>query len=219
MTGTPFKIYVSLVLTAGAASILAAVLQWRVGDSAVLAAYLLLTILASSVKARIPGLTGSVSLGFVAVLAGVASMSLTETVLGVSGAAIAQTFWRPGARPKALQVAFNMAVLAVSTWIAYTVAHTLSPDSWQLRIVLAVAPLYLFNVGAVACLLSLLSTGGLGVVWQKFQLAVFPCYIVGAMLTVLLTHVQATNTAALLPLYGLSYMTFNAYRGWMRRLA
>ena len=221
MPGITFKLYVIGAGLAGAAAVAAAAIEWRIGDPAALLGYLVLTLVASAVKARIPGLTGSVSLGFVAVLAGVASMSLTETVLGVTGAAIGQTLWRAGQRPRAVQMFFNMSVLAASTWVAYTVAYAFAPESSWLRIVVAVAPLYLLNVGAVAGVLSLVSTGGLDAIWQKFQFAVFPCYLVGAALAILITEARIGQQAwaAITPLLGLSYLTFNSYRSWMRRLA
>ena len=221
MSRLAFNLYISGAVLAGATAMAAAAIDWRIGDPSAFLGYLVLTLVASAVKARIPGLTGSVSLGFIAVLTGVATMSLTETVLGVTGAAIGQTLWRAGQRPRAVQMLFNIGVLAASTWVAYTVAHALAPESSWLRIVVAVAPLYLFNAGAVAGLLSLISTGSLEAIWQKFQFAVFPCYLVGAALAMLIAEARLGRQqwAGLGPLLGLCYLTFNSYRSWMRRLA
>ncbi len=222
MKSNLFNIYIATVALAGAASVLAALYDGRIGDPAGLLGYLALTLVASAIKARIPGIEGSVSLGFVGVLVGVATMSLCETVLVVTGAAVAQTLWRSGRpRPKAVQVIFNIGVLAASTWLSYTVAYALAPDSPGLRIAVAVTPLYLLNVGVVAGLLSVISTGSLDAIWQKFQFTVFPCYLVGALLSlaILQARALAPGWAIQLPMLGLSYLTFNTYRSWMRRLA
>ena len=221
MKSNIFKIYIAAVALAGVASVLAALYDGRIGDPAGLLGYLVLSLVASAIKARIPGIEGSVSLGFVGVLVGVATMSLCETVLVVTAAAVAQTLWRSGPRPKAVQVIFNIGALAASTWLSYTVAYALASDSPGLRIAVAVTPLYLCNVGVVAGLLSLISTGSLDAIWQKFQFTVFPCYLVGALLSlaILQARVLAPGWAIQLPMLGLSYLTFNTYRSWMRRLA
>ena len=70
----------SVLLVAGAAAIGHALTHWQSADPAGLLAYLALALVASAAKLRIPGLTGTVSLGFVSVLDGIALMSLAEAV-------------------------------------------------------------------------------------------------------------------------------------------
>lgn len=221
MSEPKFKIYVAAAITAGALAAVGSVFAWRIGDPGKLLGYLILTWFASTVKTRIPGVTGSVSLGFVAVLTGVAVMSLSETVLGVTGAALVQTFWRPKHRPVRVQVAFNVSVLAASTWIAYTLAHAAAPHSPLLRVAAAVVPLYFFNTGAVAGVLSLMSGTSLEVVWDKFLFAAFPCYVMGAVLAALMVEANLVSAGWLpvLAAAGLSYTIFNYYRNWLSRFA
>jgi hypothetical protein len=221
MREAQFKIYVTAAIVAGALAAVASAFAWQTGDPGKLAGYLILTWFASTIKMRIPALTGSVSLGFVAVLTGVAVMSLSETVLGVTGAAIAQTLWRPKQRPMRIQVAFNVSVLAASTWIAYTLAHAVAPSSPVLRVAAAVVPLYLFNTGAVAGVLSILSGSGLDVIWDKFLFAAFPCYVMGAVLAALLAEANLVSAGwfPVLAAAGLSYVMFNSYRNWLSRFA
>lgn len=214
-----FQIFVGVVALLGAAAIAHAALEWRgAGDLAGLAAYALLALAGSMIKVRIPGLTGTVSLGFLAVLTGVALMSLSETVLVVTAAGAVQSLWAAAKRPRAIQVIFNSSLLAASTWVAYIVAHAMAPDSPTLQVAAAVAPLYLLNAGAVAALLSLLSTGTLSVIWEKFQIAIFPCYLVGAVLAMLITQarIMQPNWTMTAPLLALAYLSFNSYRTWMR---
>ena len=221
MLTTRTKAYIAAATVAGLAAGFAALLNWELRDASKLLAYLVLTLIASAVKARIPGITGSVSLGFIGVLTGVAVMSLPETVLAVTVAAIAQTLWRAGQRPRPVQVLFSVSVLVASTWLAHTVAGVVAPASPTLRVLAAVVPLYLLNVGAVAGLLSLLSSGNLNAIWEKFQLAVFPCYLAGAFVAVLLAESNMVHAGwtPVLSGAGLAYLMFNSYRSWLRRLA
>jgi hypothetical protein len=224
MLATRPAIFVATVIGAGIASTAAAVFAWETGSPDRLFTFVIVLLLASSMKARIPGLNGalsSVSLGFVAVLVGVAMMTLTETVLGVALAGVAQTFWRPSRRPQTIQVAFNVSVLAASAWIAYTVANAVAPGSAALRVAAGVVPLYLFNAVPVAILLSLISTGGVRSIWDKFQFAVFPCYLAGAVSAAAFAEAELLTSGgdAILTAAGLAYMTFNSYRSWLRHLA
>ena len=46
-------------------------------------------------------------------------------------------------------------------------------------------PLYFLNVAAVAGLPSLISPGNLSAIWDKFQFAIFPCYLAGGLISAL----------------------------------
>lgn len=209
-------LYVALAAVAGTAALADAAVRWQCKSTAALLGYFALALAASAIKLRLPGLAGTVSLGFVSVLDGVALMSLSETVAVVTAAALMQQLWNAAQRPQAVQMVFNVGVLAASTWVAYNVAHLLAPEFGPLQIVVAVAPLYLLNATAVAGVLSIVSTGGLEKIWNKFQFAIFPYYLVGAGLAVLLAH---TATPLLLPLIALTYLTFNSYRSLVQRYA
>lgn len=214
--------FAALVTFLGAASLWSAAFEvGATSDPSALVAYAALSMLASAIKVRIPGLTGSVSLGFLAVLVGVAMMSRAETVIVVAISTVVQSWWpSSGGRPRPIQLIFNASLLAGSTWVAYVVAHAAAPQSPTLQVVAAVAPLYLLNAGAVAALLSLMSTGKLSAIWEKFQLAIFPCYLVGAVLAMLITQalVIRPDWTVSSPLLALVYLSFNSYRAWMRNV-
>lgn len=215
------SLYVGLAVMAGALALADAAMRWQSGSAPVLAGYFLLTLVASAVKLRLPGLAGTVSLGFVAVLDGVALMSLSETVVVATAAALVQQLWNASERPRAQQVMFNLGVVAASTWVAYNAAHLMAPDSGVEQILVAVAPLYLLNAAAVAGVLSIVSTGGLDGIWRKFQLTIFPFYLVGAVLAMLIGQARLAygSTSVVLPLMVLTYLTFNSYRSLVERNA
>jgi len=204
-----------------AATALSWACPWRLGSPANLLGYLALTVWASLMKSKVPGLPGSFSLGFVAILSGVAVMGLGETLLAGACSAIAQTLWRPKHRPKLVQLALNVAVLPASVWLAYTVAHAVAPQSAVLRVAAAVVPLYLFNTGVVAWVMSFLADGSLQTVWDKFLFAVFPCYLVGGVAAAVLAEalLLTEGWVPVLPVAGLLYLMFNSYRTWLARFA
>lgn len=221
MENRTLHLYVGLAALAGIAALGASAFHWQCASAPALLAYFALALVASGVKLRLPGLTGTVSLGFVAVLDGVALMSLSETVVVVTAAALMQQLWNAAQRPQPIQVVFNTGVLAASTWVAYNAAHLLAPDSAPLRIAVALTPLYLLNTAAVAGVLSIVSTGSLAGIWRKFQLTIFPYYLVGAVLAVLIGQARIVypETPLVLPLMALTYLTFNSYRSLVHRFA
>jgi len=166
-------------------------------------------VILSAVTTRIPGLDCAVPLGFVAVLLGVAVMSLGETMLGAAVAGIVQTIW-PRRCAKAGHVAFDTGLLLASTWIAHTVAHAAAPGSPALRVVAGVLPLYFFNAGAVTGLLSFVN-GNLDAVCDKFQFAVLPRYIMGAVFAALLADRDLVSSGwmPLLPAAALVHWLFS----------
>lgn len=213
--------YVALVALAGAACIAHAISSSaEASDPAATAAYVVLALMASALKLRIPGMEGTISPGFVSVLTGVALMTLAETVLVVTLMALVQMYWSSAKRPQLLQAVFNVGVLAASSWVAFGTAQAVAPESVVLRVALAVAPLYLLNAGAVAAVLSLAAEGNLKHIWNRFQLTLFPYYLVGAVLASLISLTARTQPQAvlLLPLCGLVYMTFVSYKAVVPRV-
>lgn len=214
-------LYVGIAALAGAVAFADALLRWQCSSAPVLAGYFALTLAASAVKLRLPGLAGTVSLGFVSVLDGIALMNLSEVVVVATAAALMQQLWNASEKPQPIQIAFNLGVMTASTWVAYNAAHLLAPESALLRILVAVAPLYLLNAAAVAGVLSIVSTGGLDKIWKKFQLTIFPFYLVGAVLAVLIGEARMVyaGTPIVLPLMILTYLSFSSYRSLVERHA
>jgi hypothetical protein len=81
--------------------------------------FLLVSLLASIFKVRIPGLTGTYSLNFVVMLAAVTELSRAELLIIAIGCAVIQSYWRYSRRPQLLQVAFNTSNLVISAAGAY----------------------------------------------------------------------------------------------------
>ena len=83
--------------------------------------YLLIAILASRLKVRLPGITGTMSVNFLFILLGVLELSFAETLVLGTAAILVQCFYRD--RPSAIQVTFNMCASAFSIAAAYGVYH------------------------------------------------------------------------------------------------
>src|SRR5689334_23129206 len=110
------KIYISFILALGVASLEQGLRGWTPHDLTRFFCYLLLTVLASCLKVRLPGITGTMSVLFFFLLIGIVDLGLPETlVIGTVGV-LAQSFWHAKVRPRAIQLAFGVANISSATW-------------------------------------------------------------------------------------------------------
>jgi hypothetical protein len=144
----------------------------------------LLALLASTLKVRLPGITGTISVNFLFILIAIAVFTFSETVLLASVACIVQCLWRPRSRPRMVQVSFNVAALAISSGSSYRLSHLFagSPAA-HLTVLLAVAASFYFTADTllVSGVLSLVQGKSLFAVWQQCYLWSFPYYLAGAI--------------------------------------
>jgi len=155
------KIYIALIITLGLA-LLAGSLVFRAefSDLPRYFSYLLLAVIASTLKVRLPGITGTISVNFLFILIGIADFTLAETLTMGCLAILTQCLWRTKSRPHAVQVAFNVAALSISIGTAYQVTHfamaLARAESLSAMLALAACVFFLSNtllISGVLCLL------------------------------------------------------------------
>ena len=178
------RAYAVAVSGAGLALLAAAAFRWDAPNPGRLAAYLALVAAASTLKVRLPRITGTISLNFVLLLVAIAEMTLPEVVSLAAVAGVVQCVWKSKVRPTAIQVMFNPACLAVSAAAAYMAARW-GMEAWldhSLIGVLAAATLVLYgcNTLMVAVVLCLIERKPLWEAWQHCYFWSFPYYLVGS---------------------------------------
>ena len=155
-----------------------------------------MAMIASAFKVRLPGVHGTLSVSFLFILAAIALFGFEETVLLASTAAIVQCLWRSRTRAKLLQVAFNVAVLAISSGAAFRLAHFFGDaPSANLAVLMTLAACFYFTADTllISGVLSLVQGKSLFIVWQQCYLWSFPYYLAGAALAALMVQ---TNRSA-----------------------
>ena len=212
------KVYISLVSAAGIAAMVYAFLDppWP-HDLFRLFTYLLLSLLAATLKLRLPGLTGTMSIGFVLVLLGISEFTLPETMLMACGGVLVQCLWRAKSRP--VQVLFNVSAVASSLMLAYECSQFVRTQlhAESVSIVLAVATCLYFTSNSllVSGVLSLVKREPLRVVWQQCYLFAFPYYLLGGALAGLMAatgHEYGWKPPLLiLPVMGMAFLFYRLY--------
>ena len=176
--------YAWAVCAVGAAVAVSAAFLWQSAGAAALLTCLGLAALASTFKVTLPGLTGTISPGFVLLLVALARLSWSETVgIGVASALV-QSLWRAKRRPAGLQIGFNAATMAISGGFAYGVSHGLAQTAGDPMLLLAVSGVALLvtNTLIVSSILCLLKDAPLSTVWRSLQPRAVPYYLAGGLL-------------------------------------
>jgi len=196
---TAAKTYIALVLTAGAAVLFYAARTWSPASLASFAAFLALTLIASTLKTRIPGMAGTMSPNFAFLLIGMVSFTFSEVIVASFAAALLQCIWRPKRQLQLVQVLFSAAMLpiscAASFWSAHAIINYLSPGSSVALVILAGCFYLSLNTALVSIVIGLVEGQGFQQVWQDCYDAVFPGFLVGVLLTGLLAGSVAETVA------------------------
>jgi uncharacterized membrane protein len=215
---TRARFYIAATTVIGLSVLAAGMLFWQ--TSAVplqYMAYFALALLGSTLKVRLPRITGTISLNFLFILIAIAEFTFSEAVTLAAAATLLQCLWRAKRRPTMVQLAFNVATLAVSAGLAFGfyrwMAANLPPSLIAVALALTACVLFLVNTLLVTGVISLAEQADYKRVWKQCYLWSVPYYIVG---TVIATAIDLSTRYAswkmamfLLPL---TYVAYSYYR-------
>jgi hypothetical protein len=214
------RIYIFLVSAAGlAAAVLAFANPWPLHDPLQFCTYFVLSLFAAVLKLRLPGLTGTMSIGFVVVLLGISELSLPEAMLMACTGVIAQCLWRAKQRPTAVQVLFSVSAVALSVTVTHGAVQLLRSKSQMesLAVLMALATCCYFacNSALVAGVLSMVQRKPFRAVWEECYLLSFPYYLLGGavagMIAASSRQIGWQLSLVMLPIMGLAYVFYHIY--------
>lgn len=210
------KLYVACTSAIGFTVLIAELLRWSAPNPLRFGVFLLLTVVASTLKVRLPGLTSTSSASFLFVLIGVANFSLAETLVVGCAAAFVQSLWKATA-PKPAHVIFNVASWAISIEITYRLSHRVFAfaQNQSLAVLLPFAAFLFFvtHTGFVALVVSLTSQSPLKRVWRDCYFWTFPYYLVGAAVAGVFTVASRTvGWPVSLLVLPMMYLVYGCYR-------
>jgi diguanylate cyclase (GGDEF)-like protein/putative nucleotidyltransferase with HDIG domain len=217
------KLYILAVSLAGLGSIGWCLYQWNSQDLPRFFCYLLVSALAAGLKVNLPGIPGTMSVGFLFVFVGIMELGLAETVvLGCVGTLV-QCVWKPKQRPALYQIVFSVA----STGLAILAAYSFHHAPWVHRfdrnspLLLIVTGLVYFgaNTAPIAGAISFSQSKPFGETWYSCYFWSFPFYLLGGSVAWIMTTVSRQldwrSSVILLPVM---YLIFRSYRLYLGRL-
>ena len=174
------RIYIGVVIALGAAALGHGLSLWVPHNLVRFLCYLALAIPASCLKVTLPAITGTMSVLFVFLLAGIVDLDLPQTlVIGVV-CVIVQSFWHSRLRPRAVQVVFSVATLALTITATQFVYSAVPFLSSPFRLAIAASVYFVVNTFPIAIVISLTEGKSLRQVWGSCYFWCFPYYLVGA---------------------------------------
>src|SRR5712692_1602707 len=184
------KRYAYGVIAAGGLVFAVAVWNWASPNPQHFAIYFALALMASMLKFRLPGITGTYSPSFLLTLVGVVGFTFPETLAASCAGALVQSVWKAKQRPTMIQLLFNMANLSLSISLCFLIARgalAYGLDAHRPAVLALVAAVHFFiSTVVVSGVLSLLEGKPLGQVCQNWYLWSFPYYLIGAVVVGLL---------------------------------
>ena len=214
------KTYITAVLSAGGCLLICEMAGFHSDNLTRFFVFFVITLVASGLKVRLPGLQSSISVHFLFVLAAVAHLLLPEVLAaGVAGAMV-QSYWRPLKRPNWVQAAFNAASGTLAFSAAYATFH------WELlnsadvgilgRLTAAAVVLFATNMGGVSIVIGLTENISTRTVWKGY-LWFLPYYLIGAALVAAMSYVSRWvgwfAALGILPVMHLMYRSCQQYFG------
>jgi hypothetical protein len=211
------KLYVASMAIAGLALLAGGLAHWASSDLPRFFSYLILALLASTLKVHLPRFSGTMSVNFLFILVGIADHSFSETLAMGCAAALLQSVWRTRQRPRPVQVVFNVASLALSIGVAFGGSHFIlaSAGASSLLVLLALAAslFFLTNTVLVSTVVSLMERKPLWGVWRQCYSWAFPYYLVGAGVAGLMgaSNHSAGRKVSLLPMMYMVYLYYGMH--------
>src|SRR5215831_7421761 len=211
------KSYIALVIASGMALLLLAAGSWSSANLKQFALYLGLAALASALKVRIPGMESTISPSFVFLLIGIVALPFSQVAVISLAAALVQSLWASGKRPRLVQVAFSAATLVVSSALAYKFAHLVlagsATDSAVVCVILAGSIYFPLNSALVAIAVGLAEGRPIKQVSAHCYEWVFPYFMIGIAFAGLVSGVYTPSAIwkgalVLLPTMVLTYAYF-----------
>jgi hypothetical protein len=181
------KWYIALVVASGTVILLMAARWWSSASLKQFAALLSVTLFASTMKVRIPGVTSTISPNFAFLLLAITFFSFSQAIAVALGAALVQSFWGAKSRPRMVQVLFNAAALVLSSAFAFVASHFIVrpvDSAAVVSLALLAGTLYFStNTALVSIVVGLAERQPVRKVFQTCYEWVFPYFVFGIVLT------------------------------------
>jgi diguanylate cyclase (GGDEF)-like protein/putative nucleotidyltransferase with HDIG domain len=218
------KLFIGVTAALGAWALADALWHWQSVDLTRFVCYLIVAVLASSLKIQLPGIDGNMSVNFLFILLSVLELNLPETMLLGCTATLAQCLFGTRQKIVPIKVVFNvLSMMANAIVLSYFAYHDLQrvfvAGTLPLLIVTALV-FFIANTVPVAVIISLTEGKRPHKVWAERHFWSFPFYMVGATVVFAVGFVskQAGWQTSLLVL-PLVYWVYRSYHLYLAKLA
>ena len=213
--------FVAITAACGCAVVGESLWHWQSEDLLKFACYLVIAMLASTMKVRLPGIESTMSVHFLFVLLGVLELSLAETLVIGCAAALLQSLWKAKHRPETIKVIFNvLSMTANAIWLTYVAYHSAArvlKNSEPLLLLIVACSYFIMNTVPLSVVIALSQRSSLRRIWSETYFWSFPYYLVGAAMVGLVSfcnrYVGWQNALLIVPVMFWIYRSYHLYLG------
>jgi hypothetical protein len=204
---------------AGVAAMAAGLMQWECKDPVRFLSFMIMAVVASRLKVKLPGTNGNMSVNLPFILIALAELSFPEAVLIATVSAFIQGMPDRGKSMKPVQALFNVSTLAVAVAVA-DLAYTRSAlipslAAKSLLIALAGAAFLVADTLPVAGVISLTENLSLVKVWREMLVLTFSYFVlsagVAAVVATATRFVGWQTPLLVLPVMIATYVSYQRY--------
>ena len=218
------RLFIGITAALGICALTDSLWHWQSVDLTRFVCYLLVAVLASSLKIQLPGIDGTMSVNFLFILLSVLELNLPETLVIGCTATLAQCLFGTRQKRVPVKIVFNvlsmMANAIVLSYFAYhDLQRMLGAGTLPLLIVTALV-FFLANTVPVAVIISVTEGKPAHKVWAECHFWSFPFYMVGAAVVFGVGFVSKQvgwqTSLLVLPLV---YWVYRSYHLYLAKLA
>src|SRR5271155_139582 len=218
------RLFIGATAALGVWALAQALWHWQSVDLTRFICYLLIAVLASSLKIQLPGLDGTMSVNFLFILLSVLELNLPETLAIGCTATLAQCLFGTRQKLVPVKIVFNVfSMMANAIFISYFAYHALqrwlSMGTLPLLVITALI-FFVANTVPVAVIIALTEGKSAHKVWAECHFWSFPFYMVGAAVVFGVGYfsrqVGWQTSLLILPLV---YWVYRSYHLYLAKLA
>ena len=218
------KLFIGVTAALGVWALADALWHWQSVDLTRFVCYLLVAVLASSLKIQLPGIDGTMSVNFLFILLSVLELNLPETLILGCTATLAQCLVGTRKKRVPIKIVFNvfsmMANAIVLSYFAYhDLQRVLGAGTLPLLVITSLV-FFLANTIPVAVIISVTEGKPAHKVWAECHFWSFPFYMVGAAVVFAVGFVSRKvgwqTSLLVLPLV---YWVYRSYHLYLAKLA
>ena len=218
------RLFIGATAALGIFALALSLWHWQSLDLTRFVCYLLVAVLASSLKIQLPGIDGNMSVNFLFILLSVLELNFPETLVLGCTATLAQCLIGSRRKLFPVKIIFNvfsmMANAIVLSYFAYhDLQRVLGLGTMPLLVVTALI-FFLANTIPVAVIISLTEGKPAHKVWAECHFWSFPFYLVGAAVVFAVSFLnQRLGWQTSLLILPLVYWVYRSYHLYLARLA
>jgi diguanylate cyclase (GGDEF)-like protein/putative nucleotidyltransferase with HDIG domain len=219
------KLYIAATISAAVLFLSFGVGVSRVNNLGWLLFYGAGALFAAGLKVKLPGISGTMSVSYVFVLAGISELSVGEALLIAALATVLQSVWHAQSRPRPIHLVFNVSSVSIAVTGAFWIYHhipTLGFDPtvhYATQLALASGTYFALNTVSIAGVVALTEGKNIAVVWRTAYFWMFPYYLIGASITALMRYLyHSLNWKLMLFVLPVVYLIFRSYRLYLGQL-